>query len=46
MVDVPKLNKQCFGHLYLSGTWLGMDLRTSTKKTCVKNRLTYLLKIR
>ena len=24
-----------FGHLYLSGMWLGEDLRTNSKTTCV-----------
>ena len=28
--------QQQSGHLYLSGMWLGVDLRTSTKKMCLK----------
>jgi hypothetical protein len=32
------------GHLYLSGMWLGVVLRTNAKKTCVQKRLDYMLK--
>ena len=31
--------------LYLSGAWLGVDLRADTKKSCVYKRLVYRLKI-
>jgi len=27
------------GHLYLSGMWLGVNLRTDTKKTCIFRRI-------
>ena len=44
IVDVPNsvfiLNK----HLYLSGVWLSVDLRTDTKKSCIGKRSDYLLK--
>ena len=31
-------NVSHFGHLYLSGVWLGVDLRHDTKKACVWKR--------
>jgi hypothetical protein len=31
-------------HLYLSGMWLGVDLRMDTRKTSVSKRLDCLLK--
>ena len=31
--------------LYLSGVWLGMDLRMDTKTTCVKKSLDNMLRI-
>ena len=39
-VDVSK-----FIHLNLSGVWLGVDLKTDIKKTCVKKRLDSMFKI-
>ena len=45
-VSVQRLLRQMWlfptqqsGHLYLSGRWLGVDLRTDIKKTCVQNKL-------
>ena len=32
-------------HLYLSGEWLHVDLNMGAKKTCVKKRLEYVLKM-
>ena len=32
-------------HLYSSGVWLGLNLRTDIKKTCLMNILDYILKI-
>ena len=32
------------GHLYLSGVWLGVNLRTNTQNTYVEKRLDYMLK--
>ena len=29
------------GHLYLIGVWLGVNLRTDNKKTCVQKALAY-----
>ena len=33
------------GHLYLSGVWLGVDLRMDIKKACVKKKLDDMHKI-
>ena len=32
-------------HLYLSGVWLGVNLRTYTKHVCVEKGLDYILNI-
>jgi len=32
------------GHLYLSSVWLGVDVRMDAKKTCVYERLCYMLR--
>ena len=37
--------QQYFGNMYLIGMWLGVDLRSGTKKTCIQNRLDYMLKV-
>ena len=34
--------QQKYGHLYLGGMWLGVDLRIATKMTCAQNMLTVL----
>ena len=35
-VDVPNSMPDLTGHLYLSGVWLGVNLKMDTKKTCWK----------
>lgn len=44
-INVPNLVTFLIGHLQFSGVWLGMDLRTNTKKTCTLKKLDYVLKI-
>ena len=39
-VDMPKSNLTIIWALYVSGMWLGLDMRIGTKKTCVQRRLT------
>ena len=31
-------------YMYVSGLWLGVNLRTDTKRTCVHKRLDFVLK--
>ena len=35
-VEMPKLNSTRIGHLYLSGMWVGVDLRIGIKKGLFK----------
>ena len=42
-VDMPKSNTSThYGHVFVSGMWLGVDLRMSTEKT---GELHYMIKI-
>ena len=44
-INVPNLVTFLTGHLHFSGVWLGMDLRTKTRKTGALKKLNYVLKI-
>jgi hypothetical protein len=42
-VDMPISNTSThYGHVYVSGTWLGVDIRINTEKT---GELHYMIKI-
>ena len=43
-VDVPNSVFVLQRTPYLSGIWLGVNLRTDTNETCVKKRMDYVLR--